>query len=215
MTVAGRGPAGRALRGLKMPKIVDHARRREEIAALTVRVIRTEGSASATIRRIATAGGFSIGVLGHYFKDKDDLVAFAFQWMAKQSFKDLDAAVAAAEPGLARLRAAMEFMVPAPGEASFMAVWVSLWDGALKNPALARVHRDYYARWRRHLRRHLGEAVRQGEIGPLYSSNDAVDLLSAVIDGLWIGVTFEPGRYPSRRRRELVTAALRDLLGAP
>ncbi|MCX7057158.1 MAG: TetR family transcriptional regulator C-terminal domain-containing protein [Proteobacteria bacterium] len=197
-----------------MPKIVDHARRREEIAALTVRVIRTEGSASATIRRIATEGGFSIGVLGHYFKDKDDLVAFAFQWMATQSFKELDVAVAAAEPGLARLRAAMGFMVPAPGEPSFIAVWLSLWDGALKNPALARVHRAYYARWRRHLRRYVREAVVQGEIAPLESSDNAVDLLSAVIDGLWIGVTFEPGRYPLRRRRELVSRALRDVLGA-
>ncbi|MEI8298240.1 MAG: TetR family transcriptional regulator C-terminal domain-containing protein [Pseudomonadota bacterium] len=197
-----------------MPKIVDHTRRREEIAALTVRVIRTEGSASATIRRIATEGGFSIGVLGHYFKDKDDLVAFAFQWMATQSFKELDVAVAAAAPGLGRLRAAMGFMVPAPGEPSFIAVWVSLWDGALKNPALARVHRAYYARWRRHLRRYVREAVVQGEIAPLESSDNAVDLLSAVIDGLWIGVTFEPGRYPLRRRRELVSRALRDVLGA-
>jgi len=197
-----------------MPKIVDHTRRREEIAALTVRVIRTEGSASATIRRIATEGGFSIGVLGHYFKDKDDLVAFAFQWMATQSFKELDVAVAAAAPGLGRLRAAMGFMVPAPGEPSFIAVWVSLWDGALKNPALARVHRAYYARWRRHLRRYVREAVVQGEIAPLESSDNAVDLLSAVIDGLWIGVTFEPGRYPFRRRRELVSRALRDVLGA-
>ena len=169
---------------------------------------------SATIRRIATEGGFSIGVLGHYFKDKDDLVAFAFQWMATQSFKELDVAVAAAAPGLGRLRAAMGFMVPAPGEPSFIAVWVSLWDGALKNPALARVHRAYYARWRRHLRRYVREAVVQGEIAPLESSDNAVDLLSAVIDGLWIGVTFEPGRYPLRRRRELVSRALRDVLGA-
>jgi len=197
-----------------MPKIVDHARRREEIAALTVRVIRTEGSASATIRRIALEGGFSVGVLGHYFRDKDDLVGFAFQWMATQTFKDLDAVVARSEPGLARLRAAMEFMVPAAGAPSFMAVWVSLWDGALKNPALARVHRDYYARWRRHLRRYVAAAVRRGEIAPPPSLGNAVDLLSAAIDGLWIGVTFDPGRYPLRRRRELVAQALEAVLGA-
>jgi TetR/AcrR family transcriptional repressor of bet genes len=196
-----------------MPKIVDHVRRREEIAALTVRVIRTEGSASATVRRIATEGGFSIGVLGHYFRDKDDLVAFAFRWMATQTFKDLAAAEAAAGPGLARLRAAMEFMVPAPDAPSFMAVWLSLWDGALQNPALAHVHRDYYARWRRHLRRHVAEAVGQGQIAPPRSIADAVDLLSAAIDGLWIGVTFEPGRYPLRRRRQLVGQALEVVLG--
>ena len=88
-----------------MPKIVDHDRRREEIAELTVGVIRSEGAGSATIRRIAAEGGFSIGMLGHYFKDKDDLVAFAFGWMAKRTFKDLDTVVADASPGLGRLRA--------------------------------------------------------------------------------------------------------------
>ena len=191
-----------------MPKIVDHDRRREEIAELTVGVIRSEGAGSATIRRIAAEGGFSIGMLGHYFKDKDDLVAFAFGWMAKRTFKDLDTVVADASPGLGRLRAALEFMVPTPGEPSFMGVWVSLWDGALKNPALARVHRDYYARWRRHLRRHLNEAIRRGEVSRPRSLGDAVDLLSAGIDGLWIGVTFEAARLPPRRRRRLLAQLL-------
>jgi AcrR family transcriptional regulator len=195
-----------------MPKIVDHARRREELAALTLRVIRNEGSAAATVRRIASEGGFSIGVLRHYFKDKDDLVAYAFRWMATQSFADLETTCAAASPGIDRLRAAMEFMVPSPDFPSFMGVWISLWDGALKNPALARVHRDYYSQWRRHLRRYLAEAVRRGEIQPPSSIGDSVDLLSGAVDGLWIGATFEPRRYPARRRRRLVTAMIDALL---
>jgi AcrR family transcriptional regulator len=196
-----------------MPKIVDHGRRREELAALTVRVIRAEGSAAATMRRIAREGGFSIGVLGHYFRDKDALVAYTFRWMALQTFHDLDEACAAVEPGFARLRTALEFMVPAADAPSFMGVWVSLWDGALRSPALARVHRDYYARWRRHLRRHLADAIRRGEIAAPASLGDAVDLLSAAVDGLWIGTTFEPRRYSSIRRRRLVASMLRSVLG--
>ena len=197
-----------------MPKIVDHARRREQIAELTLRVIREEGSSAATVRRIATVGGFSIGVLGHYFKDKDELIAFAFQRMATRTFENLDVVVAGRSPGLARLRAAMEFMVPAPDAPNFMGVWVSLWDGALKNQALARVHRAYYARWRRQLRRHLSEAIRRGEVARPHSLGDAVDLLSAGIDGLWIGATFEPARLPPRRRRALVAQMLAAIVGA-
>jgi AcrR family transcriptional regulator len=196
-----------------MPRIVDHARRREEIARLAVQVIQEEGSESATVRRIAQAGGFSIGVLTHYFKDKDELVAFAFQWLARQSFADLDAAVAAVPPGLARLRTALEFMVPAAGTRSFIAVWLSLWGGATRNPGLARVHREYYTRWRRYLRRFLGEAARRGELAPPRSTPNAVDLLVAGIDGLWIGATFEPARYSTRRRRVLVGQLLAAVLG--
>jgi DNA-binding transcriptional regulator YbjK len=196
-----------------VPRIVDHARRREEIAKLAVRVVQREGAEHATVRRIAKVGGFSIGVLTHYFKDKDELIAFAFQWVARESFAELDGAVAAVAPGLARLRTALEFMVPTAAAPSFIRVWLSLWGGAVHNPALARVHRSYYARWRRYLRRYLAEAVRRAEIIPPRSSRDAIDLLSAGIDGLWIGSTFEPGRFPVRRRRRLVAELLKSVLG--
>ncbi len=196
-----------------MPRIVDHDRRREEIARLAVRVIQQEGAESATVRRIARVGGFSIGVLTHYFRDKDELVGFAFQWLARQSFADLDAAVAGARPGLTRLRTALEFMVPATATPSFIRVWLSLWGGAMHNPALARIHRDYYVRWRRYLRRYLSEAVSRGEIAAPRSLRDATDLLTAAVDGYWIGATFEPRRFPPRRRRALVLQLLATVLG--
>jgi AcrR family transcriptional regulator len=196
-----------------VPRIVDHVRRREEIARLAVRVIQREGAEHATVRRIATAGGFSIGVLTHYFKDKDELIAFAFQWVAREWYTELDAAIAASAPGLPRLRTALEFMVPTTAAPSFIRLWLSLWGGAMHNPALARVHRGYYARWRRYLIRHLGEAVRGGEIAAPPSPRDAVDLLTAGIDGIWIGSTFEPARFPVRRRRRLVAQLLHAVLG--
>ena len=196
-----------------MPRIVDHVRRREQIAQLTVRVIQQEGAEHATVRRIAKVGGFSIGVLTPYFSDKDELIAFAFQWVARQSFAELDAAVAAAPPGLVRLRTALEFMVPTAATPSFIRVWLSLWGGAMHNPDLARVHRDYYARWRRYLCRYLDEAVRRREIAAPRSLRDATDLLTAAVDGFWIGGTFEPSRFPLRRRRALVAQLLATVLG--
>ncbi len=196
-----------------MPRIVDHVRRREEIAQLAVRVVQQEGAEHATVRRIAKVGGFSIGVLTHYFRDKDELIAFAFQWVARQSFAQLDTAVAGVPAGLARLRTALEFMVPTAATPSFIRVWLSLWGGAMHNPELARVHRAYYARWRKYLRRYLGEAVRRREIARPRSLRDATDLLTAAVDGFWIGGTFEPGRFPLRRRRALVTQLLNTVLG--
>jgi AcrR family transcriptional regulator len=197
-----------------MPKIVDHAVRREEIARLVIRVIEQEGAEGATVRRIAQAGDFSIGVLTHYFRDKDEMLAFAFQWAATQTFVHLDAAVAASEPGLARLRTALAYMLPDPQTPTFIAVWFSLWDRAIRNPALARVHSQYYERWRRSLRRHLAQAVALGQVAAPDSARDATDLLVAGIDGLWIGASFEPRRFSLRRRRQLVDRLLAAVLGA-
>ena len=195
-----------------MPRIVDHDRRREEIARLAVGVMQRDGAEHATVRGIARAGGFSIGVLSHYFRDKDELVGFAFQWVAQQSFAGLDAAVAREPPGLARLRTALEFMVPATAAPSFTRVWLNLWGAATANPALARVHRDYYTRWRAYLRRYLREAVQRREIAAPRSLRNTTDLLTAAIDGFWIGAAFEPQRFPLRRRRALVAGLLATVL---
>lgn len=201
------------MHGPPVPRIVDHVRRRQDLARLVVGIVQREGAEHATVRRIAKVGGFSSGVLTHYFRDKDELIVFAFRWVARETFQGLDRSVDAAAPGLPRLRAALEFMVPANTAPSFTRVWLSLWGGAMGNPALARVHRDYYARWRRYLRRFLDEAVRRRQISRPAAPRDAIDLLATAIDGLWIGASFEPARYPLRRRRALVGQLLLAVLG--
>lgn len=196
-----------------MPKLVDHRRRRAEIAALAVDVIQREGAGSATVRRISQEGGFSVGVITHYFRDKDELIAAAFSQLAEESFLALERRLAGEAPGRARLRAALDFMVPLAGERSHPAVWLSLWSGAMHNPALADVHARYYSRWRRILGRCLAEAVRTGEVRLRGDARDAVDLLTAGIDGLWFSVTLEGRRYTGPRRRRLVGQLLDAVLG--
>jgi DNA-binding transcriptional regulator YbjK len=198
-----------------MPRIVDHGRRREEIARLVVRVIQTEGAEAATMRRISRQGGFTIGVLAHYFKDKDQLIAFAFDWTARRSFAELEAAVSAAEPGLARLRAALNYMVPAPGAESFVGVWLALWSGATRNARLAQIHDAYYRRWRGGLRRPLQDALARGEMACARPMRDAADLLAAGVDGLWLSAAFEPRRFPAGRRRRLLDQLLRTVIDSP
>jgi AcrR family transcriptional regulator len=195
-----------------MPRRVDAGERRAGIAALVVDVIQREGAASATVRRVSEAGGFSIGVITHYFSDKDELIAFAFDWLAEQSFAQLDRSLAAAAPGLPRLQAALEFMVPLAQERSFPAVWLSLWSGAMHNPRLAAVHRRYYGRWRRILAQCLAEAAGRGEITAPGNTTDTIDLLAAGVDGLWLAVTFEGKRFSGSRRRRLVAQLLQALV---
>jgi AcrR family transcriptional regulator len=195
-----------------MPRRVDAGERRAGIAALVVDVIQREGAASATVRRVSEAGGFSIGVITHYFSDKDELIAFAFDWLAEQSFAQLGESLAHAQPGLQRLRTALEFMVPLAQERSFPAVWLSLWSAAMHNPRLAAVHRGYYGRWRRILAQCLVEAARRGEIELPRSPHDTVDLLAAGVDGLWLAVTFEGRRFSGPRRRRLVAQLMAALV---
>jgi len=84
----------------------------------------------------------------------------------------------------------------------------------MHNPELAKVHRGYYARWRRYVTRYVREAVALGEITAPDSLRDAVDLLIAGVDGLWIGVAFERERYRGLRRRQLVTRLIDSVLAS-
>jgi len=125
----------------------------------------------------------------------------------------LGATLERAAPGRDRLRSALEFMVPLTGERSYPAVWLSLWSGAMHNPALAGVHRRYYRRWRSILSRCVAESVRRKQARAPRDARDAIDLLAAGVDGLWLAVTFEGRRFSVARRRRLVTSLVDSVLG--
>ena len=194
-----------------MPKIVDHDRRRKEIAMLTLEVMRTEGVENASIRGIAQRGGLSMGVLTHYFKTKDELVVFTFRWLAEHTFTQLDRLLTDHRPGLKRLEAAMESQFPKASEPAALALWMSLWGRAVRNPAFAREHRDYYRRWRGYLKRFLEKAIELKEVPANLDVSAATDLLVAAVDGLWIAMTLEPRRFSKVQRRRLLRRVITDV----
>lgn len=197
-----------------MPKIVDHDRRRKEIATLTLEVMRTQGVESASIRSIAQRGGLSMGVLTHYFKTKDELVVFTFRWLAEQTFRQLERLLDDHRPGLTRLAVAMEYQLPKTGEPAALALWMSLWGRAVRSPAFAREHRDFYRRWRDYVKRFLHSAIDLGEVHARLDVDTTTDLLVAAVDGLWISMTLEPRRFSKTQRQRLLRRIIADLTAA-
>jgi AcrR family transcriptional regulator len=60
-----------------VPKEVDHAARRRELADAACRVIARDGLDGTTLADVAEESGWSIGSIRHYFPNKDQLVASA------------------------------------------------------------------------------------------------------------------------------------------
>src|SRR5215212_9606295 len=77
-----------------MPRIVDHEERREAIAEATWQVIARAGPDGANMREIAREAGYTTGVVTHYFRDKRELMAFAFGLMVDRSTSRMDGAAA-------------------------------------------------------------------------------------------------------------------------
>ncbi|HMK86848.1 MAG TPA: TetR family transcriptional regulator, partial [Steroidobacteraceae bacterium] len=67
-----------------MPKIVDHAKRRDEIAHVACRVVAAHGFEQATIARIARAAGYTTGMVAHYYDSKQDIILAALRLILKR-----------------------------------------------------------------------------------------------------------------------------------
>jgi len=185
-----------------MPKIVDHHRRREDLALLTLDVIKAAGIEGATVREIARRGRLSIGVLTRYFTGKDEMVAFAFRWLTEKTFADLEQLASAHAPGLPRLEAALR--VQSAAEPAGIGLWLSLWDRAVRNPRFRNEHRAFYGRWRGFVRTCLRDAAALGQISRTTGLDETTDLIVAAIDGIWLEGAFEPTRFAARRRQRML-----------
>ena len=143
-----------------MPKTVDHARRREEIALVACQLVATRGFAQATVVRIARAAGYSSGMVAHYFDSKQEIILEALRLIlhrmehrltgrAARTPRDLIGVLCEALPIDAQRRAECAF-------------WVAFWGQVSGDQSLKRlnawVHREYLRLFRRCLDEHWPES---------------------------------------------------------
>jgi TetR/AcrR family transcriptional repressor of bet genes len=62
-----------------MPKQVDREARRRHIAEALHRIIDREGLEAVSLRDVAAEAGVSMGMVQHYFKNKDQMIYFALE----------------------------------------------------------------------------------------------------------------------------------------
>ncbi len=194
-----------------MPKIIDREERRAAIAGATLRVIGRVGVNGATVRAIAAEGGFSSGTLAHYFRDKDDVVSFAFEWIAQRDSDRIEQRIAKARTALERLRISLDQLVLDPTEPGGVATSIGFWSAAIGNETLVAIYERNYERWRNYIRRFLKEAIASGEIKKRIPLEDAVDLMISTIDGLCISMALGPARFSARRLRHLVDQLIESM----
>jgi len=92
-------------------RVVDPDDRRVELAEAVFAVIRRDGINSATVRAVAAEAGWTRGVIGHYFADRDDLLLYAYR-LAIRNTCDLVRAEARTLSPLPALQFALSQMLP-------------------------------------------------------------------------------------------------------
>lgn len=95
-----------------MPKIVDHAERRSEIAAALWRVIARDGMTGASARSVAAEGGWSLGSVRYYFSTQQALLHFAAEAMLTAIGARAATIMQDLPPSTARSRILIEQLLP-------------------------------------------------------------------------------------------------------
>jgi len=140
-----------------MPKIVDHEKRRDEIALIACRVVAQHGFEQATIVRIARAAGCTTGMIAHYFDTKQEIIVAALRLILRRIEERLTQA-----HGTADLLALLSDALPID-ETRYMecAVWIAFWGQVPADKRLKRInawlHREYLRLFERCLARGWSE----------------------------------------------------------
>ncbi|MBZ4016283.1 TetR/AcrR family transcriptional regulator [Streptomyces purpurogeneiscleroticus] len=124
-----------------MPKRVDHAARRTEIAEALVRVAGRRGLHAVGMRDVAAEAGVSLRLVQYYFETKEKLLLFGLQRLAERFSERVAARLRAAgdHPGpRAMIEALLMAALPTDEESrTFHLLYTSYAVLAVNDPALA------------------------------------------------------------------------------
>lgn len=188
-----------------MPRLVNSADRRRDIALAVYRVVARGGLESASMREIAREAGCTTGALTHHFADRRELLDHAVGMAVDESMQRLVAT--ARRRGLRE--ALTEFLPLDTQRRQENAVWLVGIAAATRDPALAaRLSARYAAAnalLAEELRARLLEAGREAgedEVTML------VDEVLSAVDGIAVYAVADPDRYPPERQLALVDRVL-------
>jgi len=196
-----------------MPKLVDRDERRSAIAKAVLRVVAREGVRGVTIRRAAEEAGWSIGVINHYFADKQALLVATLREATEGVGVRMDE-TQALKRGLDRIRALLEAGMPLDDERTATCrIFFYFWAEGVVDPAFNAELARYYAWWRDEVKAAIELAQAQGRF-VAQNPGELAETLVAVAEGLGVQGMFDPAKMTPERLRRRLAAAIERLAEA-
>jgi len=183
--------------------------RRAELIAATAAVLAEHGLAGTNVRAICAKAGVSPGLLRHYFKGIDDLVAATYQATSdRMDAIFVDAVDGAGPDPRARLNAYLTASFRPPvTDPELLGAWTAFWALARSDAQMAAVHAASYAGYRAR----LAELIALCGVALDDAAKLAV-LLTAMVDGLWLELSLDPGSFGAAAAAAMVEQAVGALL---
>lgn len=187
--------------------------RRADLVAATVKCLARLGAKGATGREICRQAGVSHGLLRHYFRNPDNLLLETYEQLCEDMLTQLEAAAmpGVGEPGEALHRYFVAVFSDDWAGPDIISAWMVFWQQVRSRADFAAVSESFNIRQRALLERLVAQLPHDAS---KVSLEDAIALLSAVLDGLWIEFYLSEQRTPRERCVALCDAAARRLFAA-
>jgi TetR/AcrR family transcriptional regulator, transcriptional repressor of bet genes len=183
-----------------MPKIVDHAQRRDEIAHVACQVVAHYGFEQATMARIARAAGYTTGMVAHYYESKQDIILAALRLTLLRIEVRLTRERESGEANL--LDVLSESLAIDAQRSTEGAFWMAFWGQVSADKKLKRlnvwVHREYmrlYARC-------LAEYWEEWSSWPQAVRDRVLRSVVTFINGLTASAVTSPSDWPAAAQIE-------------
>src|ERR1700732_1122016 len=193
-----------------MPKIVDHARRRDEIALGACRVVAAHGFDQASMVRIAREAGYTTGMLAHYFESKQDIIIAALRLILKRIDERLiRAAGSNTRPDLpAPLTEPLRVDEQRHIECAF---WTSFWGQVTADRRMKRINAWVHREYMRLFERCLAQGWAEWPSWPSATREQVLRSLVPSINGLTASAVANPGDWPADKQLGQLRLQLRLL----
>ncbi len=199
-----------------MPKVVDHDKKRVEIAQATWAAVQSVGVENLTLRDITVEAGFTTGVLTHYFRDKNSVLRFSFTIACRKVFERILKTNKSTDSELVCLRNAMTEVLPDPKQLESIA-FVSMCFG-IRNSTDQLLVEEYKANrneYRDLLKQYIANSIKTGEIPYTRKTESILDLILAVVDGVCIESLLNPEDYTKKRCTRIIDSMIERLKFSP
>jgi len=186
--------------------------RRQDLIQGTIKSIASLGYNNSTVQTICEAAGLSRGLIGHYFKGKDDLLIEAFRHHCAQADEKMRQAIrAVGEDPLQRLLAATSVTFGSWADREDSLVWHAFCGVAPWNAEMRELHQRLYRRYRLWIERMIDQAAKQRSL-EIDAKRAAVTYVQ-MVDGFWMGWIMDPDAYSMDEVTKIVSDWLLDLFG--
>lgn len=188
--------------------------RRQDLIDAAINSIARVGYEAVTVASICEEAGYSRGLIGHYFKGKDELLREAIVSITTELGNSTRQAVSAAgDDPVDRLHAVVHASFRPPGfTPEKVSVWVALASRARWSPSLAEVYRSLWHDYREGIARLVARAATQR--GLTIDAALAALTFSQLIEGCWVGWAADSSSI-TQKKAEAACQTYLDLLFEP